>query len=811
MANQPKVLLINPPLWNAYAPHLAIPLLTGVLKERGWEVKGIDLSIESLDWLISRTGLSQLEQRLEQRAQNATKEVRKEIERAQIIFPSTLKEIDNAKSVLRSFSGLRDHETFMEAKIVLRNALRCISASFTNLNFDLFANNLYYSARSTKSVLQASQDPELNIYRWLLEQLLPKYISDPGIGLVGISVSADTQLIAAVTIAKLIRELRPDIHITMGGNFTTRIVRNWREANPISHLFDTFILYEGEDSLHLLCESLFNGGVDQIPGLVEQQGMELVHTPPKDVNLDENPAPNFDHIPLDKYFAPGPVIPTYASRSCAWSCAFCSIPFASNRFRMRKANQIADEMEYLARRYGSRHFMFVDEIMTVPSMRNLSDELIQRNSKFFWYGETRFNPSINQDLADRLYQSGCRRMNFGLESFNQRVLNLMNKETDVEFIPKNIESFLKAGVAVHLFTILGFPGETKEETLKTIYFAEEIMRRSAEEFNVPYSTWGASPFILDLNSPIGKQPDMFGVEIIPPSPDEDIALSANYRIKHGMSEEESLELFEATSRRSPYRPQENINWFHQSSVRDVEEEVFLRACYNTGLPKPLNRKLFAPSQEGGNVFVWLSDDVTVYRSQLSLFNASVEEKIVLYKFTKDYVVELPIEAETLIKDLTHPVAIEECVERLARICRYSNNQVSKTIEMLVRLNFFETNMNFVTLDEVEYQSLIFYQEPEVYEEFQEDEKIALLINRITGKVVEMNLEGYAIWSLCPQGSSVNDPMLKSMGLPDIPDEEIQNFFRNLCEYGFLYAKLNKDFNSDPIRKKKLPSINFYRN
>ena len=58
------------------------------------------------------------------------------------------------------------------------------------------------------------------------------------------------------------------------------------------------------------------------------------------------------------------------------------------------------------------------------------------------------------------------------ESGVQRVLdNIINKRLPVETIMPAIERAKRAGLLVHTFWILGFPGETREEMQQTIDFA----------------------------------------------------------------------------------------------------------------------------------------------------------------------------------------------------------------------------------------------------------------------------------------------------------------------------------------------------
>ena len=68
--------------------------------------------------------------------------------------------------------------------------------------------------------------------------------------------------------------------------------------------------------------------------------------------------------------------------------------------------------------------------------------------------------------------SGCYQITLACESGVQRVLDeVINKRLPLETIIPAIEKTKKAGLLVHTFWILGFPGETYKEMQKTINFA----------------------------------------------------------------------------------------------------------------------------------------------------------------------------------------------------------------------------------------------------------------------------------------------------------------------------------------------------
>ncbi|GAA4552707.1 B12-binding domain-containing radical SAM protein [Amycolatopsis samaneae] len=581
MARRPRTLLVNPPLWNVYAPHLAVPLLTAVLRDRGWPVTAFDLSATHLRWMLSAKTVAGLADRYDRVGDLGLDPVA--VDEARLLLPSVHDGIEDAWVTIHDTASLHDHAAFAAATRTIGNALVCHSAAFEGFRCDLRSNRQYYSERSSASVLAASGDPDRNPYRWAFEELLPPRLADPSLGLVGISVSADTQLIPAMTVAALVREHRPDLRIVMGGNYITRVAGRWRTRHPFFDLVDDFVLYEGEDAIVALCESLFEGSTHPVPGrsTLAPDG-QLSFAPARDVSLATLPAPDFDDYDLGSYLAPGPVLPVLASRSCAWDCAFCSIPFASNRYRHRDAAAVAEEMQHLARRHGTTSFMFVDEIMTQRTLREVSAELVRRDAGLHWYGETRFSAGLDNKLAAQLHASGCRRLDLGLESYNQRVLDRMRKGTKVEHVEANIEALLGAGVPVHLFCITGFPGETEEEARRTAEFVERVLRRSTEQFALPYSTSVNGPFILDLLSPVGMHPEQYGVTVLHPGPHEDLALSVDYLTGAGLAGAEAARLaaeadaLPDTGRSAPLH--------HRGLVGESEEYAFLRCVHRTGVP-----------------------------------------------------------------------------------------------------------------------------------------------------------------------------------------------------------------------------------
>ncbi|MFB7510847.1 B12-binding domain-containing radical SAM protein, partial [Streptomyces broussonetiae] len=483
-----RVLLINPPLWNPYAPHLAVPLLLAVLRRHHVAASALDLSAETMRHLLSPDGAgayaAERDQALGTRARDQ--------------FEAARSSVDRAVAFLRSPQSITDVDGHRAATAVCQAVLDGIAALTpgAELSFDRF--DLRHRPVSSRQVVRAVADAVHNPYVHVFERVLvPRLRALPDLEVVGLSVSADSQLIAALTAARLIRRERPEVHITVGGNFVTRIADRLWPGHPFFTLVDSLVCYEGEESIVDLVDRLLSGRpLHGVPGIVVPDGDELHRSPSATASLAELPVPDFtDHPLADGYLAPGPVLPVIASRSCAWKCAFCAIPFASDKFRIRAPQAVVVEMDELHRRHGTRFFQFVDEILTVRSMRALAHGLADRDYR--WYGETRFSPTIDRRLTDALYKAGCRRLDLGLESYNQDVLDRMRKDIKLPWIAPNLDALLASGISVHLFGIAGFPGEARWQTARTVEFAAATLARSRERYAVPDSTFGIGPFVLD--------------------------------------------------------------------------------------------------------------------------------------------------------------------------------------------------------------------------------------------------------------------------------------------------------------------------
>jgi hypothetical protein len=104
---------------------------------------------------------------------------------------------------------------------------------------------------------------------------------------------------------------------------------------------------------------------------------------------------------------------------------------------------------------------------------------------------------------------GVRKLFFGLESGAQATLDHMDKGIRLAEAPTVLRNCADAGIAFHLFSIVGFPEETPERARETLRFLLD----NAAILDHPRNSFDVHPFTLDLHTDYGEHPDKYGIEI----------------------------------------------------------------------------------------------------------------------------------------------------------------------------------------------------------------------------------------------------------------------------------------------------------
>ncbi len=552
------IYLVFPSSWHPSQPYLSLPALKGFLHQHGIEdVVQRDLAIELLDYLCSWENTQPLYDKiLKDLHQLGSKPFLTDIEKekfdklreAEEIIPALKDQIDGAKTILRT-EEFYQIDRYMEALKIIDVWLDNILASYYPSQLTVIGSQLRFSPYSTGDILDSFKHPEENFFYDLYKQHYVPDILKEDIDILGISITSVEQIIPGLTLAHLIKQARKDIHITVGGSVFTKLVDVLEKGSPLFEIVDSFIVHEGETPLLRLVEHLRgDGDLSQVPNLLYRENGEVkVNRPFAKEELNALPTPDFDGMPFDLYFSPERVLPIMGSRGCYWErCAFCSIPFDHMDFHVRYAETVMQDFKKLKEKYGCNYFFFTDEALPINFMKTFAEKMIAEKVDVQWTGELKFEKSLLRDnRMETLYKSGCRKLIFGLESYNQRVLDAMKKGCPKEVIDETVEQCIRIGIGMHFYILIGFPTETREEVMDSVNF---VMDNRAILDSAGFSCI-ASQFDLEKGTPIVKNPEEYKVFNLSNPPDHDLSLGYSYDVREGLSAEQATEVYQEVVQR----------------------------------------------------------------------------------------------------------------------------------------------------------------------------------------------------------------------------------------------------------------------
>ncbi len=219
-------------------------------------------------------------------------------------------------------------------------------------------------------------------------------------------------------------------------------------------------------------------------GIVNNGAAQLI------TDLDSLPFMAYDLLPMEKYsisildvpmhekVIPGIRIRT--TRDCPYGCPFCIIGTSPLRgydkeWKAMSVKRVVDEIEHAIKEWGVWGFFFWDETYTYDRDRAyaISEEIIKRNLRLEWRCLTRID-CVDEDLLRIMYRSGCRQIEFGLESGDENVRKKLHKNFPDKKALEVIKTTRKIGIKANVDMIIGMPWESRESLDKTLRLGKKL-------------------------------------------------------------------------------------------------------------------------------------------------------------------------------------------------------------------------------------------------------------------------------------------------------------------------------------------------
>lgn len=295
------------------------------------------------------------------------------------------------------------------------------------------------------------------------------------------------QNMASIALARLIKDRYPEKTTVLGGGNCEGIMG--LELHRQFPWIDYVCSGESENSFPALVKAISAGTpITDVPGLVyRQEGESRVAAPPDRVHdMDRQPDPDYDD-----YFAAlhdlgigqqvSPSLLIESARGCWWGakshCTFCGLNGSTLTFRAKSASRVYEELRRQKERYGIRHFIGVDNIMSHDYFRDLLPMLKENNPGVTMFYEIKSN--LKPEQVELLRDAGVTGIQPGIESLNSHVLKLMRKGvTGIQNV-QLLRLCREYGVQLAWNLLYGFPGETPEDYVETARVIEAVCHLKA--------------------------------------------------------------------------------------------------------------------------------------------------------------------------------------------------------------------------------------------------------------------------------------------------------------------------------------------
>lgn len=162
----------------------------------------------------------------------------------------------------------------------------------------------------------------------------------------------------------------------------------------------------------------------------------------------------------------------YAGKGCSGACSYCEEPFYARAYgagyvRLRRPARVIEELAEVKKRCGTAEITFKDSVFTadkawLKEFLNLYRREIALPFKCFGRSDV-----FDAETASLLKSSGCYCVEFGLQTFNEKLRSsVLKRPESLEAVRSTFAACDRAGLTYDADYIFGLPGETAADHLE---------------------------------------------------------------------------------------------------------------------------------------------------------------------------------------------------------------------------------------------------------------------------------------------------------------------------------------------------------
>lgn len=339
-----------------------------------------------------------------------------------------------------------------------------------------------------------------NYYRFgLSDEEIIERIS-PDLDLIGISIPFSHLSELAHNLIDKIKEAYSHIPIVIGGVYPSS-----QPELAVKSKADYVVLGEGEEPL-LEIVKYISQKTNELPRCVLRTAADLNTAEcyfSKDI--EKFPLPARDLVNFEPYLLRSPrnvrgwrSASIITSKGCPFDCEFCAVhPVCGYIWRPFSAQRVLDEINYLTDNYQVDNIEIEDDNFTVNRQRveEILKGIVEINRKKKYLSWQALNglriDTLNEPLIKLFKESNCRHINIALEHGDPEMLKIIDKRLNLERVINVVKLLEKYQIPSHVFTIYGYPGETRERFENALSFYLEIKKIAP---NIIFKFFIAQPY-----------------------------------------------------------------------------------------------------------------------------------------------------------------------------------------------------------------------------------------------------------------------------------------------------------------------------
>jgi len=325
-------------------------------------------------------------------------------------------------------------------------------------------------------------------------------LQKPSLNIVGISIMWSGQVLPALLISKLIKQIIPSCRVIWGGPYVTALSEEFHKDRRYGIHVDAFLPSHCEQSVVELLENM-RGGNMIAEGLIIAGKTGDGNAPA--TSWPDTVLPDFCDELI--HWPNGCILPVQISRGCSYGrCAYCTYPHIEGVYR-RTSLEIVNSMVELALENNSA-ISFKDSLITTSLLREIGRRI---GGRVKWSACTKPHGSLNSTVLGELVGNGLHTLEVGLETIDIGALQLIDRNPAAETFLDLVNGAAESGIQLIVNYITGFPGQDSSVALKQLEEVKNLID------GVPNLKVKLEHNTLDVHrlSRMGRDPSRYGIRI----------------------------------------------------------------------------------------------------------------------------------------------------------------------------------------------------------------------------------------------------------------------------------------------------------